>query len=138
MSVRNQSRRMHGARVLSIGSDPGSCLGEFEHYLAERGYAARTIALYMNGIEPFARWLSRCEADMSDLDEAMIARFLGVHRFDSRCGLNCGRAALRHLLGASVQRDHERAGGIGSASVRCPRIVTSDPLDSAASREGVP
>ncbi len=99
MSVRNQSRRMHGARVLSIGSDPGSCLGEFEHYLAERGYAARTIALYMNGIEPFARWLSRCEADMSDLDEAMIARFLGVHRFDSRCGLNCGRAALRHLLG---------------------------------------
>lgn len=99
MSVQRQSQYTHAMRALSMGDDLHSCLDEFECYLANRGYAAQTITLYMNGIRPFARWLSRRKAEISDLDEAMIARFLGVHRFDSCCGLHCARAALRHLLG---------------------------------------
>ena len=81
-----------------------SSANAYLQYLAERGYAARTISGYFSSIAHFAHWSSEQQISLSDINEVLINRFLKEHLLDCRCALRCQRtpymvrAALKHLL----------------------------------------
>jgi len=73
-------------------------------YLHERGYAVGTIKNYFNGIAHFAHWLKAQKADLADINNALLKRFMDEHLQVCRCAPRCRRtryeirAALEHLL----------------------------------------
>jgi site-specific recombinase XerD len=81
-----------------------SSANAYLQYLAERGYAARTISGYFSSIAHFAHWSGEQQISLSNINEVLINRFLKEHLLDCRCALRCQRmphivrAALKHLL----------------------------------------
>ena len=76
----------------------------FTEYLIERRYSAHSLSGYQVSISHFAFWLKRNRLNVSQIDEALIARFVNHHLPQCNCaGLvrrtrNDVRAALGHLL----------------------------------------
>ena len=83
-----------------------ACVDGFSDFLANRGYAASTIALYVRSLDRFAQWLTQHEAAVVDVDDTVLRDFLAaeasVSRFakvNSRAALHCSwRCAARHEL----------------------------------------
>ncbi len=86
------------------GTALSSSANTYRQYLADRGYAARTISGYFSSIAHFALWSGEQQIGLSDINEALINRFLKEHLLDCRCALRCqrtlpmARAALKQLL----------------------------------------
>ena len=98
---------------------PGQILGEqwfskaalaahadaYVDYLTERGYAVETVERYFRCVAHFVHWLSERGAGLSDINEAIVNRFLDQHLPHCRCAPRCRRtrndasAALRHFFG---------------------------------------
>ncbi len=79
-------------------------LEPFTQYLIERRYSTQSLSSYRASASHFARWLKRNRLNVSQIDEALIARFVNHHLPQCNCaGLvrrtrNDVRAALGHLL----------------------------------------
>ena len=79
-------------------------LEPFTQYLIERRYSAQSLNSYQVSAEHFAHWLKRNRLTVSQIDEALVARFVKHHLPQCRCaGLvrrthKDVRAALGHLL----------------------------------------
>jgi site-specific recombinase XerD len=95
-----------------------SSTNAYLQYLAERGYAARTINGYFSSIAHFAHWSCEQQISLSDISDVLINRFLKEHLLDCRCALRCqrtphiARAALKHfllMLQANGQYNHQYA-----------------------------
>ena len=86
------------------GTALSSSADAYLQYLTERGYAARTINGYFNGVAHFAHWSGEQQIGLSDINEVLIDRFLKEHLPHCQCSLRCqrtqsmARAALKHLL----------------------------------------
>ncbi len=80
------------------------CADKYARYLFDRGYASGTINGYLRCIAHFAHWSVRCRAELWDVNEAVIARFLNEHLPTCHCAPRCRRArtevraALTRLL----------------------------------------
>jgi integrase/recombinase XerD len=107
---------------------PGQILGEqwfskaalaaqadaYVDYLTERGYAVETVERYFRCVAHFVHWLSERGAGLSDINEAIVNRFLDQHLPHCRCAPRCRRtrndasAALRHFFAmlGNVQAHH--------------------------------
>jgi hypothetical protein len=61
-----------------------SSANAYLQYLAERGYAARTISGYFSSIAHFAHWSGEQQISLSNINEVLINRFLKEHLLDCR------------------------------------------------------
>lgn len=79
-------------------------LQAFDRFLQERRYATSTAAHYLGSLAHVARWMEQEQLAAGQLDEAVLARFLGEHLPQCRCpgpvmrGPADLRAACGHLL----------------------------------------
>jgi site-specific recombinase XerD len=82
----------------------GPIFNDVMAHLVGRGYAISAVHQYVQSIEHFDRWLRRTHRLATEIDEAVIARFLQGHLPRCRCPAPAGktshqvRAALRQLL----------------------------------------
>jgi site-specific recombinase XerD len=78
--------------------------GLYEGYLRDGSYAPSTQGGYLRGLVQFGRWMSQGGLNAADLDEDVVAQFLGEHLSECRRRALIGcrgadlRAALGHLL----------------------------------------
>jgi len=92
------AREWFSASVFNASADT------YIQYLAERGYATKTIEGYFRSAAHFAHWSEGQRVRLIDFNEALINRFINEHLPDCRCTLPCrlsptmARAALGHLL----------------------------------------
>jgi len=97
-------------------------------YLNERGYAAGTITGYVNCVAHFAYWLKTQEADLTDINNALLKRFIDEHLPVCRCAARCRRArhelqaALGHLLTMLYPKEHR----VQAGSVPVPTAVAAE------------
>ena len=72
----------------------------FEGYLRDHGYTAMMVGIHLGGVAHFAHWLTRTDRNVSDIDEALIRRFLDQHLPECRCLRPCTRQRpeLHHAL----------------------------------------
>ena len=76
----------------------------YSRYLIERGYSLSSVKAYLCGVAHFAHWLKKRRVKVSQLDEAVVRRFLDDHLSRCDCPVRIQRcrhpvrAALKHLL----------------------------------------
>ena len=75
-----------------------ACVDGFSDFLANRGYAASTVALYVRSLDRFTRWLTQREAAVVDLDDAVMRDFLAADVSVSRFAKVNSRAALHQFF----------------------------------------
>lgn len=84
----------------------------YVRYLVERGYASGTIQGYFSSVAHFAHWCRTQQIGLSDIDEALVNRFMDDHLQVCRCAMRCRRtphemnAALGHLLAMLFAKGH--------------------------------
>lgn len=76
----------------------------YSRYLIERGYSLSSVKAYLCGVAHFAHWLKKRRVKVSQLDEAVVRRFLDDHLSRCDCPVRIQRcrhpvrAALKHML----------------------------------------
>lgn len=76
----------------------------YVRFLTAQGYSCGTIRGYVSGVAHFAQWLAHTRRGLTDINEALVARFLDKHLPSCRCTRCCWRlratvrAALAQLL----------------------------------------
>lgn len=90
----------------------GTSADAYIRYLHERGYAVGTINSYADCVAHFAYWLKTQEAGLTDINNALLKRFMEEHLPVCRCAARCRRsrhelqAALGHLLTMLCAKEH--------------------------------
>jgi len=85
-------------------TDLASSVDAYVRHLSERGYAPKTVQIYLESVAHFAHWSGRHCIGLPAIDEAAVKRFLIRHLPFCRCAQRCQRtrpsaaAALAHLL----------------------------------------
>jgi integrase/recombinase XerD len=68
--------------------------------LAERGYATRTIQMYLVSVAHFAHWCAAKRIGLIEINESAVQRFLYRHLPMCHCSQHCQRA--RHITAAAL------------------------------------
>jgi integrase len=82
----------------------------YSTYLIGRGYSSWSVRKYLCSVAHFAHWLRKLRVELSQIDEALIRRFLDEHLPRCDCPLRTPRCrnhvgpALKHLLIVLRQR----------------------------------
>ena len=95
----------------------------FERYLQDHGYKGPVIGLHLGALAHFAHWLGRTGRRISDIDEALIRRFLGRHLLRCTCVQPCLHEPVR-LRRALTLFLHwlQREGLVAGALIRQGRL----------------
>lgn len=86
------------------GSDLESRTDAYVQHLTARGYAGRSIGMYLESRAHLAFWMRRRRIRLIEVNEQMVQRFIDRHLPTCRCALRCQRsehtvrAALVQLL----------------------------------------
>lgn len=90
--------------------------------LADRGYKPGTIRSYLSSVAHLAHWCQRRQLGLSQIDEALVERFIDRHLPACRCAIRCAR--LRHTVRAALAQLVEGLRSSGHIALR-PLITPS-------------
>ena len=80
----------------------GGHLDAFCSVLADRGYARRTVREKLWTVAGLARWLTKQQLSIADLDERRVDEFLRVARWRRRSAHQTAQCLLEHLRAAGI------------------------------------
>jgi len=99
MSEITRLRIARTSRNWFSGSELACSADSYVRHLSERGYASRTINVYLGSVAHFAHWCTRRHIGLAGINEDAVERFL-KHLPFCRCARRCQR--MRHSVRAAL------------------------------------